>query len=361
MDTLTYVVILVVLGAALAPGALILGLRARRAVRQQTPPPGRMVDIGGYHLHVNCVGSGGPVVVLDPGIGEFSSGWAEIQRELAGSTTVCAYDRAGLGWSEQSHRPRTVEVMVDELHTLLTRSGLPAPFILVGATFGGLLVRVFAHQYPELTAGLVLIDATHERQFEPEPIHTAVTRMSKLIPIIYGIKRAMVSVGATALFPSLAGIPSYITLPEPERKVYSALVRSRPAIIATQAAELSSILESHRQARERGITDLGNIPLIVLRHGRVQPQLTPELTDMVEALHVELQAELASQSPSGCLVVAEHSGHAIQYDEPQMVIRAVEEVVFDVRRRLSEPTVDLEHASAPSVEREYDAMTGATR
>ncbi|MGA7525567.1 MAG: alpha/beta hydrolase [Acidobacteriaceae bacterium] len=125
------------------------------------PPPGRMVDIGACRLHLQQQGSGKPVVVLEAGIAATSISWSPVQTRLAHFTTVCSYDRAGLGWSEarrDTSQPLTVEAMAGELEALLRKSGLAAPFLLVGHSFGGLVVRAFAHAWPEQVAGLVLAD-----------------------------------------------------------------------------------------------------------------------------------------------------------------------------------------------------------
>jgi pimeloyl-ACP methyl ester carboxylesterase len=125
------------------------------------PPPGCVVDIGACKLHLNQQGFGQPVVVLEAGIAATSISWSPVQTRLAQFSTVCSYDRAGLGWSERRldrSRPCTLDQMVGELEALLRKSGLVAPFVLVGHSFGGLLVRAFAHAYPDQVAGLILVD-----------------------------------------------------------------------------------------------------------------------------------------------------------------------------------------------------------
>jgi pimeloyl-ACP methyl ester carboxylesterase len=125
------------------------------------PPPGRMLDIGSCNLHFDQQGSGQPVVVLESGIAATSISWSLVQTPLAAFCTVCSYDRAGLGWSgtrtDRSH-PCTLDQMLGELDALLREAELSAPFVLVGHSFGCLLVRAFAHAYPERVAGLVLVD-----------------------------------------------------------------------------------------------------------------------------------------------------------------------------------------------------------
>src|SRR4051794_11883465 len=126
------------------------------------PAPGQLVDIGGYRLHIQCVGAGSPTVVLDAGLGGSSLDWSLVQPELGRSTRVCAYDRAGMGWSDPSPQPRTPRQIADELHTLLTNAGVAEPYVLVGHSLAGKNVRLFALQHPDQVAGMVLVDARSE-------------------------------------------------------------------------------------------------------------------------------------------------------------------------------------------------------
>ena len=126
------------------------------------PAPGQRVDVGGYRLHIHCVGEGSPTVVLDAGLGGFSLDWSLVQPELAATTRVCAYDRAGYGWSDPSPDARTPSQIADELHTLLVNAGIQGPYVLVGHSAAGKHVRLFANRYPQAVVGMVLVDARHE-------------------------------------------------------------------------------------------------------------------------------------------------------------------------------------------------------
>ena len=126
------------------------------------PPPGQLVDVGGHRLHLYCVGQGSPTVVLDAGLGAFSLDWGAVQPQIATSTRVCAYDRAGLGWSEPGPLPRSPQQFADELQLLLTKAGVEGPYVLVAHSISGKTARLFASQHPNDVAGMVLIDARHE-------------------------------------------------------------------------------------------------------------------------------------------------------------------------------------------------------
>jgi pimeloyl-ACP methyl ester carboxylesterase len=125
------------------------------------PPPGKMVDIGGHRLPIHCVGQGSPTVILESGLGTLSADWANVQPEVAKTTRVCAYDRAGTGWSEPGPEPRDPQQIARELHTLLGNAGIDGPYVLVGQSFGGLYVRMYAARFPKEVQGMVLVDASH--------------------------------------------------------------------------------------------------------------------------------------------------------------------------------------------------------
>src|SRR5829696_2106012 len=160
------VVVLLVLAVA---GAIYQAIATERAERAY-PPPGEMVDVGGYSLHINCVGQGSPTVLLDGGFGEWSAQWVRVQREVSGTTRVCAYDRAGMGWSEMGPDPRDARQITSELHTLLSKAGIEGPYVLVGHSFGGMYMQTYAARYPEEVAGVGLVDAsTDPVQFDQRP------------------------------------------------------------------------------------------------------------------------------------------------------------------------------------------------
>src|ERR671921_8443 len=149
------VVVLLVLAVA---GAIYQAIATELAERAY-PPPGEMVDVGGYRLHINCVGQGSPTVVLDAGSGGFSAQWVRVQREVSDTTRVCAYDRAGMGWSQRGPDPRDAKQISSELHTLLGKAGIEGPYVLVGHSYGGLYMQTYAARYPDEVAGVALVDS----------------------------------------------------------------------------------------------------------------------------------------------------------------------------------------------------------
>src|SRR5215208_3258208 len=161
---------LIVALLALAVAGAIYQAIATELAERAYPPPGEMVDVGGYRLHINCVGPGSPTVVLDAGSGGFSAQWVRVQQEVSGSTRVCAYDRAGMGWSEMGPDPRDARQITSELHTLLGKAGIEGPYVLVGHSFGGMYMQTYAARYPDEVAGVALVDSsTDPDQFSQRP------------------------------------------------------------------------------------------------------------------------------------------------------------------------------------------------
>jgi len=166
------IAILVLVVLILALGTLIAGAIAKSILARKYPAPGQLVDVGGYKMHINCTGQGSPTVVLAAGTADFSTTWVYVQPEVAKLTRVCAYDRAGLGWSEASPLPRTAGTTVAELHALLVNAKIPSPYVLVGHSLGGLHMRLYAHNYPDEVVGLILVDSLHEDQPILDPVYT---------------------------------------------------------------------------------------------------------------------------------------------------------------------------------------------
>src|SRR6185503_7396802 len=130
------------------------------------PPPGRLVDVGGRKLHVNCAGSGSPTVVLEAGASSFALDWSLVQPEIARTQRVCSYDRAGSGWSDPRPDVETPARIAADLHAALAAAGERPPYVLVGHSAGGLYVRLYQLEHPNEVVGLVLVDpATEDRLF----------------------------------------------------------------------------------------------------------------------------------------------------------------------------------------------------
>jgi len=315
---------------------LLAGAKAKSDLKAKYPPPGAMVDVGGYRLHIFCEGTGSPTVIMESGLGDPSLLWALVRPEIAKATRTCVYDRAGLGWSDLSPKPRTAENIVKELHTLLTNAGIAGPYVLVGHSMGGVYMRLYAHNYPDDVVGMVLVESSHEEQISRFPEAFVKFRKQSTQRFLQQLKayKLLVAIGAFALAPSK--VPVDDKLPQASREIYQALAAADTKFVETVIAEQRAVEPNLAQVNAARITTLGNIPLIVLSRGQsdLSPSgadLSPEVIQQVEQIWQQLQTELALLSPQGKRAVAEQSGHYIQLKQPQLVIDAIKQVVADAR------------------------------
>jgi pimeloyl-ACP methyl ester carboxylesterase len=142
----------------------LCGFLVATAAIGEPAPRGKLVDLGGHKLHVNCTGKGSPTVVIENGLGDISANWSLVQSRVSAFTRICTYDRAGYGFSDPGPKPRTFSQINLELHDALNKLGEQGPFVLVGHSFGGPVVRNFAASYPQQVAGMVQVDAALEGQ-----------------------------------------------------------------------------------------------------------------------------------------------------------------------------------------------------
>jgi pimeloyl-ACP methyl ester carboxylesterase len=242
------------------------------------------IAVGGHAMYIECHGTGSPAVVLDAGLGvDAGTTWAQVVPRVARFTRVCWYDRGGMGRSEPRPGPRTSGRMTVELRELLTRAGVRPPYVLAGASFGGLNAQLFAAEHPHDVAGLVLVDALH-----PD--------LDRRIAKILG--------------------------PDEERAREQALARNGEGV------RFKDLLTSDAQVRAAG--PLPPVPLVVLRHGTsFDPGGKPD--PRVERLWTELQRDLASRSPRGRYVRVPGSHHRIAEEHPAAVAAAIREVVDAAR------------------------------
>lgn len=314
-------------------GGYVYEQLARARDAERFPPPGKLVDVGGFRLHIHCVGDGSPTVVLDTGLGLSSPTWALVQADAMRTTRVCSYDRAGYAWSDAGPEPRTSPVIAAELYTLLERAGERAPFVLVGHSFGGYNVRAFAHAHPEAVAGLVLVDSSHEDQMERMP--ASMREAQESMVAVMTVVSAASSVGAlrplTGMIDASLGVL-------PERDPLAA-AQARAVFFWQQAGPKSETENFEASARAvRAMRDLGSLPLIVLTAGQSPSSSGPgpqipaaDLQAFYSVWVNELQPDLARLSTRGERKIVAGSEHGIPMLRPDAVVDAIESVVRTVR------------------------------
>jgi pimeloyl-ACP methyl ester carboxylesterase len=288
-----------------------------------------MVTVNGHRLHLQSSGTGSPAVIFEAAIMDFSPTWALVQPGVAAFTRAVAYDRAGLGWSDPGDRPRDGENMVAELRLLLQKAGIPAPYVLVGQSFSGLLCRLYAYLHPEEVAGLVLLDPAHEDQFTrfPQPIQEMFSPIKEMQIQQLRAARELAAAGNLDQIPALVPIPA--ALPSELSQAYAHMSKASPDRFDTMIAELEALETTQEQVRAARKRGLGNIPLFVISHGIPQavPGVAEEVNAAYEASWQQMQAEIAALSTTGMRLVAERSGHMIQHDQPELVIETISQAV----------------------------------
>jgi pimeloyl-ACP methyl ester carboxylesterase len=325
----------------------LFSAKAQQPVKPNpSAPPGKLIDAGGHRLHINCTGKSEPTIVMEAGAGDFSFDWSLVQPKVARFARACTYDRAGYAWSEAGPTPRTMQQIVYELHTGLHNAGIKSPYVLVGHSLGGLIVRVFANQYPKEVAGMVLVDSSHEDQSivimdrttrKEKVVHWRELASSKPIPPIQ--TRPPGSAGSNSASARSRSNQNRLDAPYDKLPLKVQQMRlwamSQPNYEAARASETFDFLadELARMFGRRNETKypLGDMPLIVLTRGI--PGEDERAHQVLLEEHDRLQSELKSLSTNSKQMIAEHSGHFIQIEQPELVVSAVREVVSAARHK----------------------------
>ena len=297
---------------------------ATRLAYREYPAPGEMVAVSGHDMQLYCTGkAGGPTVVMDSGIGGSVLDWQTVQPKVAKFVRVCSYDRSGLGWSESGPKPRTSPQIVKELHALLKNAGGGGPYVLVGHSFGGANVQLYAAEYPKEVAGMVLVDSALDSRVLDKDLRDAAegaTPSPLTLKVLAPLGIPRLSAGGSGEGGSPEG-------PEKER---NAIYNSTRHLYAF-ADESATINKSVAKATDAA-PSLGEKPLIVLSaDSRQYPGFTKGQAKRFNERTNEFEAGLTDLSENSKLVVAKKSAHYIQFDRPGLVVDSIRRVV-DVAR-----------------------------
>lgn len=294
-------------------------------------PPGKLVSVGTHRLHLNCQGSGQPLVMLESGLSGWSQDWALVQPELAKFTTVCSYDRAGYAWSDDAPEPRTGLLAVQDLRTMLRAAGLQGPMVVVGHSWGGMLAQMLAQTHSEEVAGLVLVDALHHDQtasMDPD-VHA---RYSRNMRFLTGSATWLAPLGLTRL----AGMPASVVL---DKLPASEQVSARA--LAMQSKNYRALYTEYMGidpalAVARSLPPVPAVPTIVLSTHALSEFPPGWELDYMRQHWIAGQRALARETAAKHVVVAD-AGHYLQLERAELVIASVQEVLQKVR--LTSPMV----------------------
>jgi pimeloyl-ACP methyl ester carboxylesterase len=322
----------VFLAILLVAGAIYQGASSASDLKKY-PPPGQLFNVEGRKLHLYCTGEGSPPVILEAGAGFPSISWFMVQEKVAEFTRVCSYDRPGFGWSEPTSGSLSSDQVAANLHGLLEAAGIPGPYVLVGHSDGGVYVRAYARQYPSEVFGMVLVDSSHESQNLRFP--AKFQEYSQRQNLTTKLCQYVSPFGAFRLVKLWnLMIPEAIGSSDRGKEVIATLYRTPYC----KAAYDELIAASEMLNQPEGPISLGDLPLIVLSAGATYAEL-PEVVVMsigedviaqMEQVSQELQQELVGLSSQGEQVIAEQSGHFIQWDQPELVIDAIRKLVEQV-------------------------------
>jgi pimeloyl-ACP methyl ester carboxylesterase len=312
---------LCVLAILLAVAGASYQLIETRLDSRRFPENGQLVDVGGYHLMLNCIGVGKPTVILEAGWSDLSVEWRKVQPEIAKFAQVCSYDRAGYGGSDPGPMPRTSVQIATELHALLRNAGEQPPYVLVGHSFGGYNVRVFNGLYSNEVAAIVLAEATQEDQYELLPkAWTAISAAQlKHCDRLARYSFFIVDLGVGRLMLWTQGASShddYLIL--------------QAKYLKARASELEQIRVSAEQAR--AADHIKDKPLVVLTAGEnadsiLSSGLSKQDFEEFQRIWVDdLQMRLARLSTHGRRIMVSGSGHDIPSDRPDSIVNAVREI-----------------------------------
>ena len=296
--------------------------------KRRFPPPGQLVDVDGYRLHLHLMGQDktSPTVILDAGMVSFSSNWAWVQPEIAKIAPVVAYDRAGLGWSDPGPDPRDAEQSAKELHTALQTAGIKSPYVVVGHSYGGLTMRAFANLYPDEVAGMVLVDSSHPDQW----VHIPASKNGSRIASAQRMASVLGQLGIFRVFDKEAKTLSSGLPPQQAAEIEAFCMQPQSLLVGSSAL---AVWHERTRPQINAARPLGGLPLFILS---VTEQAL--YADVLTELQAQLPA-LSSNSKHVTVVGATHEALVSQQVYAQSVGSAIVEVIEAVRT--GEPLAEL--------------------
>ena len=285
--------------------SLCAPIEAQSSKNAPYPPPGQLVDLGGYRVHLYCTGQGGPTVMVVGG--GFSFDWDLVQSEVARFTKVCTYDVSGTAWSDPHPDSfGTCTDRVSEVHNLLDSAQIKGPHVLVGLSVGALVARLYASLYPSDVAGMVIVDHAFI------DVGTDLPADQSSPPSFPGLDSPPVLISKTPIILTVEDTSNFSNLPQRDQQLHRWAESLKPALPTVETAQdcLSQLART-----ERASHTLGNTPLVVVSTGNDLPN------------YKKLQTQLLSLSTRSQQLFADKSFHSVEIDQPQVVVEAIRHVI----------------------------------
>jgi pimeloyl-ACP methyl ester carboxylesterase len=301
------------------PGIAFLAFAAFAAAGEPAPP-GTLVDVGGYRVHLYCAGAGSPTVVVAGG--GFSFDWGLVQPKISPLTRICTYDPSGTAWSDPfpMHREPACSDRVAELHEVVHRASVSRPVVLVGYSIGGLYARLYAARYPEDVAGMVIVDhAFIESRHSPPPAPESHAPPKDGVYSVEDVDTPPALISQTPIALGIEDDRNFQRLPKLNQDLHAWAMSRNPLRPGPEsAAECAAAVATETKAQTN---PLGTKPLVVISTNYDSPE------------YRELQAQLLRLSRDARQVIAEHSTHMVIVDQPETIVTAIDDVLQSIRNR----------------------------
>jgi pimeloyl-ACP methyl ester carboxylesterase len=297
-------------------------------------PIGDLISIGSRKIHIYCTGIGSPTVVVENGGAAFSFDWELVQPEVARFTRICTYDRAGYAWSDPGPEFDTFDQTAHDLHLLLVNAGIPGPYVLVGHSLGGMLVRFYQSKYPADVIGMVLVDSSHEDSLQH--VGSKVVRIPELTAkqfesLIDEVKANRPKNPEPDLVPTTI-FPPYDKLPMPYQTLHLWALKKVLPLVKTWGLNMQFDFSRLHEMRVASPHPLDNMPLAVLTATNFEAVQAPGMTvEQARQDHLRLQRDLTKLSTNSRQVMVSGSGHAIYLYKPDVVVRSISAVLSSVK------------------------------
>lgn len=293
------------------------------------PPPGDLIDVGGYRLHIQCRGEqhpGVPTVIVETGIWDCSQSWQLVQSKIATVARICTYDRAGYGWSDSGPNPRTFEQITRELKILLEKKGIHPPFIFVGHSLGGPISRYYHSQYPDDIVGMIFVDALHKEIPMFSRIFRVVSQVFSFLSY-FGVQRLLFK-----CCPPISANPQWTSTMQ---KTYIACHQAKIKTLEACLKEWDGYEASFRDLRTNA-KSIATIPVTMISRDPNQP-IRPGMSEEAQRKGrkelEDLQKQHLDESPHARFIIAERSGHLVQIDRPDVVIDEIRRMIDCVTKK----------------------------